>query len=168
LSRTIALTVLAAPLIAFFAYLALAADPSVPATQPVEPADNSYCLTCHMNFKNEKLAAQHQVAGVGCDQCHGPSEKHSSDEDGIIPPDVMFPKDRITSSCASCHKTDVLEKDGGHTPLLSGKAVEPLRYCTDCHGLHVMAHRTRRWDKVSRKLISDDGVRMLTQPDRKP
>jgi hypothetical protein len=30
-----------------------------------------------------------------------------------------------------------------------------------------MAHRTRRWDKVTRKLVSDDGVRMLNQSELK-
>jgi hypothetical protein len=32
--------------------------------------------------------------------------------------------------------------------------------CTACHGEHRLAHRTRRWDKVTRELIKDDGVRM--------
>jgi hypothetical protein len=138
-----------------------------PTTQPVQPADNSYCLTCHVNFQREKLAVHHQKAGVGCTNCHGASDKHSSDEDGVIPPDIMFAKDRITSTCANCHKTDVLEKDGAHAPLLTGKSAEPLKYCTDCHGKHQMAHRTRKWDKVTRKLISDDGVRMLNQAELK-
>jgi hypothetical protein len=138
-----------------------------PTTQPVEPADNSYCLTCHINFQREKLAVHHQKAGIGCTNCHGASDKHSSDEDGITPPDVMFAKDRITIACASCHKSDVLEKDNAHTPLLTGKSPDLLKYCTDCHGKHQMAHRTRRWDKVTRKLVSDDGVRMLNQSELK-
>jgi hypothetical protein len=128
----------------------------------IEPADNSYCFTCHINFQEEKLASQHQQAGVGCSSCHGPSDKHSSDEDGLTAPDIIFSKELIAATCAQCHKNGVLQKDNAHVPMLAGKAVEPFKYCTSCHGQHAMAHRTRRWDKNTRKLISDDGVRMLT------
>ena len=38
-----------------------------------------------------------------------------------------------------------------------------MNSCTDCHGMHRMAHRTRRWDKITRKLIKDDGVRMMEE-----
>ena len=34
------------------------------AKSKVEPADNSYCLVCHMNYETEKLTRSHQIAGV--------------------------------------------------------------------------------------------------------
>jgi cytochrome c553 len=132
-----------------------------PATRPADPADNSYCITCHLNLAAEKLTTQHEKAGIGCDTCHGPSSKHSSDEDGLTAPDVMFPKDRIVAACASCHKTDALGRDKAHAPLLGNTAAAPFQVCTDCHGQHAMKQRTRRWDKITHKLISDDGVRMV-------
>ncbi len=35
--------------------------------------------------------------------------------------------------------------------------------CTDCHGEHRLKVRTRRWDKETGKLVSDDGVRMMEE-----
>lgn len=134
-----------------------------PATVAVEPADNFYCLTCHMNFQREELAANHQKNGVGCDRCHGPSDKHSSDENGIIPPDIMFPKERVNPSCIACHVKDKLIKVKGHDIYFVPETAQK-HTCTECHGKHMMAVRTRRWDKVTGKLISDDGVRMV-HPD---
>ena len=64
----------------------------------IEPADNSYCIVCHLNYETEKLTTGHQIAGVGCAKCHGESEKHSGDEDGLTPPDVMFAQVTSTSS----------------------------------------------------------------------
>jgi formate-dependent nitrite reductase cytochrome c552 subunit len=146
-------------LVAACAYRSRGADQ--PATQPAKPADNSYCLTCHLNLGDEKLADRHKKAGVGCATCHGPSDKHSSDENGIIAPDVIFAKDRITSACASCHKLAQLDQDAAHDLFLSSKAEGPFKYCTSCHGKHTIPVRTRRWDKVTRQLIEDDGVRMV-------
>ena len=60
-----------------------------------QPADNYYCLTCHANFTREKLAVTHAKKGVGCVTCHGESPKHSSDEDGLTPPQIMFARERI-------------------------------------------------------------------------
>lgn len=157
--RNVWMAVLVAAIGAIGAYVSRGADH--PTTQPAKPADNSYCLTCHLNFGDESLAFKHQKVGVGCATCHGPSDKHSADENGIIPPDVMFPKDRITSGCASCHKLAQLDKDAAHDPLLNSKAEEPFKYCTSCHGKHTMPVRTRRWDKVTRQLVEDDGVRMV-------
>ncbi len=162
LPRTVVLLTL------LLAALSLGADKKPTTRHAIEPADNSYCLTCHINFQEEKLASQHQKIGVACSSCHGPSDKHSSDEDGLTAPDIIFSKELIAVTCTACHKNGALEKDGAHAPLLAGKAAEPYKFCTDCHGKHAMAHRTRRWDKNTRKLISDDGVRMMNQvPEKK-
>ena len=68
-----------------------------PAERP-EPADNSYCLVCHANYDDENLTKAHQPAGVGCEQCHGTSVKHSGDEDGLTPPDRCSPGRRSMRS----------------------------------------------------------------------
>ncbi len=111
-------------------------------------ADNSRCYVCHTNFDGEKLTAMHAKHEVGCEDCHGASDKHCSDEDNITPPDKMFAKAAINDFCNGCHP--------------DGKLGEGKKYCTECHGKHVMEHRTRRWDKNTGELLEDDKVRMLT------
>jgi len=57
-------------------------------------------------------------------------------------------KAAINDFCKGCHP--------------DGKLGGGKKYCTECHGKHVMEHRTRRWDKKTGELIEDDKVRMLT------
>lgn len=137
------------------------------AVETPEPADNSYCLVCHLNYETEKLTKGHEIAGVGCAKCHGESAKHSGDEDGLTPPDVMFAKSDVDQFCMTCHPQDkVLAKDKQkkteyHKDVFDPKADDHL-VCTECHGEnHHMEVRTRVWDKKTRKLLSDDGVRMM-------
>ena len=111
-------------------------------------ADNSRCYVCHINFDGEELTAMHAKHDVSCEDCHGVSDKHCSDEDNITPPDKMFAKDAINGLCKSCHP--------------NGKLAGGKKYCVECHGKHVMEHRTRQWDKKTGRLLEDDKVRMLT------
>ena len=133
----------------------------------VEPADNSYCLVCHRNYEKEELTAIHTPKGIGCEKCHGISERHSSDEDGITPPEIMYSRAKINPSCLKCHVEKKLKEAELHDDILkfiaSKKPVnEKSPLCTDCHGTgHHMKHRTRIWDKDTGKLMSDDGVRMM-------
>ena len=121
-------------------------------------ADNSFCYVCHLNFKTEEFVVQHKVAGVGCDRCHGESLEHADDEDHITPPDIMFLKEKVNASCvaAKCHAVERMEEEIGHRPFYAGTDPE-RKYCTDCHGMHRIKQRQRRWDRVSRKLIWRDG-----------
>jgi hypothetical protein len=111
-------------------------------------ADNSRCHVCHINYADEALALVHARADISCEQCHGPSDAHCSDEDNITPPDIMYPTAEINPSCKGCHP--------------DGKLGGRKKYCTECHGEHRLEHRTRRWDKATGVLIEDDKVRMLT------
>jgi len=153
--------------------------------EPIEPADNSYCLVCHLNYENEKLTRQHQVAGVGCAKCHGESEKHSGDEDGLTAPDMIYAHEDVNKFCMTCHPQEKLAKNKNHEDLFPAKLADQGKLkadkqpaksggktgkseagerlaCTECHGEnHRMEVRTRKWDKKTRKLISDDGVRMM-------
>jgi hypothetical protein len=153
--------------------LAQGAEPaSPPAAAPrknpaPEPADNSYCLVCHRNLEKEGLTARHQKTGVGCEQCHGMSEKHSSDEDGITPPEKMYSRARVAAFCLTCHQAAQLKEKPKHQPVLGlftkgpAKTDPEARVCTDCHGKHRLPVRTRHWDKDTGKLVADDGVRMM-------
>jgi len=123
-------------------------------------ADNSYCFVCHTNYKEESLASRHQKAGIGCMACHGDSFQHSADENGLTPPDFIYAPETIDPLCCNCHLL------ADHEPMLVG--ADAAASCTDCHGKeHRLKVRTRRWDKTTRKLISDDGVRMIETPPAK-
>ncbi len=139
-------------------------------TQTPESADNSYCYVCHRNFEKETLTRKHTPNGIGCEKCHGLSERHSSDEDGITPPQIMYSKAKIVPFCQSCHPTEknmnVDEHMSRHGLII--ESTENLKdgktsVCTDCHGEHRLKVRTRRWDKETGKLVSDDGVRMMEE-----
>ncbi|MDY0170695.1 MAG: multiheme c-type cytochrome [Thermoguttaceae bacterium] len=125
-----------------------------------QPADNSYCYVCHANYKDEDLTKVHLPVGVGCELCHGPSDKHSADEDGLTPPEIMWQKDWINVTCMECHPREALAKQDGHCEFL--KDPFPDEVCTDCHGEnHRLKVRTRLWDKKTGKLLECDGVRMM-------
>ena len=96
-------------------------------------ADNSRCYVCHVNYQDEKLTSMHAKADIGCDRCHGASNAHCSDKDNNTPPDIMYPAEKINSSCKSCHP--------------DGKLGGGKKYCTDCHGEHRLSRRTKKWDK---------------------
>ncbi len=145
-----------------------AASGAVPATEkpegepPPEPADNSYCYVCHAPYEHEEMSKEHQPVGVGCETCHGISEKHSGDEDGLTPPDIMFPRDKIAAACMTkCHTKDDLVASGNHDEVFVA-AKKTDKTCTECHAeKHRLKVRTRIWDKATGKLLSDDGVRMM-------
>lgn len=121
-------------------------------------ADNSRCHVCHLNFAMEDLSVKHAAANVNCEQCHGPSNAHCADEDNITPPDRMFPQDGINDDCQDCHR-ETLPMTAQHKAVLARKL---KKVCTDCHGEHRLSHRTRRWNRQTGELISDDNVRMMT------
>jgi len=145
------------------------ASPAVP-KGPV--ADNSRCFVCHANydFNEEKLALAHAQANIGCIRCHGDSPRHSTDEDGLTPPDRMYPPAHIRFNCLGCHdwvklvasdktktnRADLKEKPD-HQAVLDG-TIQDKKLCTDCHGEHRLGHRTRKWDKRTGKLIYRDST----------
>ena len=134
------------------------------AEELVEPAgpmaDNSRCYVCHMNYEEEALTFVHAQADIGCEQCHGSSDAHCSDEDNITPPDIMYPAANIDSFCMSCHPKGKIDVTVHKTVLVDIGTEEGC--CAKCHGEHRLSHRTRRWDKRTGKLLEDDKVRMLT------
>ena len=121
-------------------------------------ADNSRCHVCHINYEEEELAVVHAKNDIGCEECHGDSSAHCSDEDNITPPDTLFARDDLKGFCTGCHEK---LKPDAHKKVLEGTSE---KVCTDCHDFeeHRLTVRTRKWDKKTRKLIMSDGVRMMT------
>ena len=125
-----------------------------------EPADNSYCYVCHANYQEEELTKFHLPMGVGCELCHGMSDEHSADEDGLTPPEIMWPKPWINVTCMECHPYEELAKEHSHEEFLA--KTSPEQVCTECHGKeHRLSVRTRVWDRETGKLTDCDGVRMM-------
>ena len=122
--------------------------------------DNSRCHVCHINYTDEELTLVHARADIGCEDCHGASDAHCSDEDNITPPDTMFAEDKIMAFCMDCHTKE--EIDVGVHKLIMDETDPKITHCTACHGEHRLNYRTRRWDKTTGELIKDDHVRMTT------
>jgi len=116
------------------------------------PVDNSRCHVCHMNYDDEELAVSHAKLGIGCEACHGSSDAHCDDENNAVPPDRMYPADKVNPFCMQCHPRVKLVDEAMHKPLLAGTATQK-KHCSDCHGEHVMAERVARWDKVTGELL---------------
>ncbi len=124
---------------------------------------NPFCRVCHLDFDEEKLAAKHESAGIGCERCHGESLRHRSDEANVTPPEIMYPKERINPTCMMCHPRHEIRQVKEHQPILEAAASifetapstgDGHRYCTDCHGRHHrMRTRSVRWDKCTGELI---------------
>ncbi len=145
----------------------LLADDTTDVKKTVKPADNSYCLVCHANLKREELNSVHQKVGVGCAKCHGESDNHSADEDALTAPDILYARDKIAPACLKCHMPKTIADVPDHAPFVeepspkTEKGPAKIKTCTDCHGKHRLEVRTRKWDKNTRKLLADDGVRMM-------
>ena len=133
------------------------------AIEDPETADNSFCYVCHVNYEEEELAQIHMPVGVGCETCHGISDKHSEDEDNVTPPEVMFPRKRIVAFCTECHTKEDLKGQDEHDELFAA-GIKAKDTCADCHAeKHRLEIRTRKWNKRTGKLVWDDGVRMMEE-----
>lgn len=125
---------------------------------------NQFCSACHYGFSDEKLARTHELAGIGCERCHGESERHRSDEENITPPEIMYPKSKINPTCMMCHPRHQIQHVGPHKTLLAGAktvldsedSTSDQIYCTDCHAKrHRINVRTIRWNKETGELIKE-------------
>jgi len=127
---------------------------------------NLFCSACHYAFGDEELALNHERVGIGCERCHGESERHRSDEDNITPPEIMYPKAKINPTCMMCHPRVKIKHVSDHASLLAGaetifdkdtdESNGQKKYCTDCHGKeHRMNVRTIRWNKATGELLKE-------------
>ena len=128
-----------------------------PPAKDYEKADNSFCYVCHVNWKKETFVVTHEKAGVACYDCHGISEPHMDDEEHLTPPEKMFTKEMVNASCmvSDCHPRKDMEAETGHRPFFA-KATKQ-KHCTDCHGMHRLDKRKRRWDQVTGELTEIEG-----------
>lgn len=120
---------------------------------------NQFCSACHYGFGNEELARTHERAGIGCERCHGESERHRSDEDNVTPPELMYTKERINPTCMMCHPRAEIKHVSSHKSLLAGAETifdksTNQKNCTDCHAKdHRINVRTIRWNKATGELL---------------
>ncbi len=146
------------------------AEVSVEPQAAQEPAEktfvaNEFCAACHYAFGEEKLALTHEKAGIGCERCHGESERHRSDEDNVTPPEIMYPKNKIIPTCMMCHPRHEIKHVKHHARLLKGaktifdsdsQTKGRQMYCTTCHAKeHRINVRTIRWNKATGELLED-------------
>jgi len=91
------------------------------------PAENYYCYVCHGNFEyDDPFVEVHEEAGVLCSECHGPSLDHRSDEDNVVPPDVLYRRPQVDFKCLECHERH------GEEGSSAGEVIKN-RVCTKCH-----------------------------------
>ena len=126
---------------------------------------NPFCYACHADFEGETLVDKHEKAGIGCERCHGESERHRSDEANITPPEIMYPRTRIIPTCMMCHPRDTIKHVQAHKPILDGAATVfdeeepkgPAKVCTDCHAKnHKMNVRIVRWNKATGEVLNNE------------
>lgn len=123
---------------------------------------NAFCGACHYGFAEENLASTHEKGGIGCERCHGESERHRSDEDNVTPPEIMYPRDKINPTCMMCHPRHEIRHVASHKAWLAGAktSLDPVSerddeiVCTDCHAKeHRITVRTIRWNKATGERI---------------
>lgn len=99
---------------------------------------NARCYECHVDFKEEELAEEHEKHGVTCVRCHGHSQPHLDDEVRKTPPDAIFRGRAMKAFCLTCHDPvkHATEKEHVAEAARAKKAGKPERTCTACHGEH--------------------------------
>ena len=126
---------------------------------------NEFCAACHYAFGEEKLAHTHEQAGIGCERCHGESERHRSDEDNVTPPEIMYPKNKINPTCMMCHPRHEIQHFPSHKLMLAGaktifdsdsEDAGAQMSCTTCHAKkHRINVRTIQWNKATGEILED-------------
>lgn len=111
----------------------------------VLPEDNSLCLLCHANFKDELLVVEHLDEGMSCAYCHGICYEHMDDETSRTKPDFLYGRAQIKPFCEICHEAhanpdkvqEFLDEWKGEVRP-NGRLILAQATCTDCHGEHVI------------------------------
>jgi len=96
------------------------------------PAANPFggCDTCHVDIEDEFAGTAHHAEGVGCVECHGPSDGHIADENNDVLPDRLHTRNDIDPFCTKCHECS-------RPPATEAQSSEAKpKVCIDCHGAH--------------------------------
>ncbi len=109
------------------------------------PKDNSLCLLCHANFREETLVTDHTKGGITCTHCHGISFEHMDDETSRTKADIMFGRAEVAPFCQRCHeghqepdKVAAFLAEWKSKTRPNGRVILQQAMCTDCHGEHVI------------------------------
>lgn len=86
-----------------------------------------WCITCHVNIRDQMRGGGHDKNSIHCVECHGPSERHARDENNDIKPDQKFARADVDRVCGDCHDCS--------RPAPAQAAATTL-VCTDCHPAH--------------------------------
>ncbi len=92
------------------------------------------CAGCHVDVSDQWVGSGHDLADIGCIECHGPSEGHVQDENNEVLPDEVFARADMDRLCAACHRCQHAAS-APDRPDLSIRRAVPI--CTDCHPAHV-------------------------------
>jgi hypothetical protein len=109
------------------------------------PSDNSLCVLCHANLREEELVTVHLQDGVTCAVCHGISFEHMNDETSRTKPDTLFGRAQIAAFCTRCHgphadpgKVQAFLGEWTGKTRPNGRLILQQAMCTDCHGVHAI------------------------------
>jgi hypothetical protein len=92
-----------------------------------------WCMTCHIDVRDEVAGGAHEKNDVSCGECHGASERHARDENNDIKPDQVFARRDVDEACGDCHACS--------RPAAIATASSDL-VCTDCHAAHKFARES--------------------------
>jgi hypothetical protein len=96
------------------------------------------CELCHIDVEDEFAPSPHFAEKIACVDCHGFSEGHLADENNDIKPDVVFNRENTDPLCKECHACSRSKDSQPAKAPPEGAAI-----CTDCHGHHDLALKTK-------------------------
>jgi hypothetical protein len=129
------------------------------------------CTPCHSEHLEGLKAHKHFAVRVGCEVCHGSSQKHRDASGGAAPDRVAAPE-QVPALCGGCHEKARRE----YSPSRHGKVVLAagrLRAasCGTCHGVHEprsIAAMKRQCDRCHSSLPAACQVNRAAQPQALP
>lgn len=95
--------------------------------KPLRHAGVAVCRECHTDQFDLKYGGRHR--NIGCENCHGPSLQHATDESAALP---HKPGER--SDCLVCHGYDTSRPNG--FPQVDPQGHKPRKKCVSCHDPH--------------------------------
>jgi hypothetical protein len=133
--------------------------------QVLDPAGFDNCLACHNTTRQfaESRSREHLREGIGCNACHGPSQRWRvshyqvgwssalAADDGFVPAGDMLARARM---CASCHVGD-RDRDMNHDTIAAGHPAlhyefatfhqRQLKHWRDPGASALAAYEARQW-----------------------
>src|SRR5262245_39228804 len=96
------------------------------------------CTPCHTEHVEDVRAHKHGAAKVGCEVCHGTSQKHR-DAIGAASPDRVAGPEEVPALCGGCHTRQGKEFAASkHGKLLAARSEKRAANCGTCHGVHAV------------------------------